>query len=415
MKRQPLALAGLTNAGNQGTLVTMPCNGQPGAAMPVPPAPTATAQPAWSYYLYTGDKAFLEQALEATANTLARREQEEFDATLGLFRGPAVYGDGIAAYPDRYVTPNGSSGIYEWPPCNPEKKAPVGYGLPMHTLSLNCTYFHTYEVISRMAAELNRPIDPAWAAKAARLQEAINRHFWKPDLGRYITLVDPWGTDERQEAIGMAFSVLFGLADRNQQDSLFRHSMTTPAGMPVLWPTYSRYLARGGFGRHSGTIWPHAQAFWADAAARTGHVDLVSIELTGMAEKAVRDGQFYEIYNPMSGQPDGGLQEGGGRGIVTWESCPHQTWSATGYLRLIFFDLIGMRFDEAGVCFEPTLPGGFDSIALTGLPYRQATLDIHISGSGSRIKTMKVNGSYADHRLPADASGRQEIQIELTR
>lgn len=370
---------------------------------------------AWNYYLYTGDRAFLSQAFEVTTNTLALREADEFDPKYNLFRGPAVYGDGVAAYPDRYATQTGgSSAILDWRKNNPQRVSSPGYGLPMFTPSTCCTYLHTYELLAAMAKTLGRPVNPAWLEKAAQLRKAINEHFWSAELGRYIALVDPWGTDERQEAVGLAFSVLFGVANQEQQDSLFRHAVTTPAGIACLWPNYPRYAQRGGIGRHSGTVWPFSEAFWADAAARNGHADIFAFELTQIAGKAVRDGQFYELYDPITGLPDGGLQEQVGRGIIAWDSEPHQTWSATGYLRLIFFDLTGMRFDENGIVFAPLLPDDIHQVDLTGLPYRNAILDIHIRGSGSHIARMTVNGkSVRDHRLRATAAGRQQIEIKL--
>jgi hypothetical protein len=134
-----------------------------------------------------------------------------------------------------------------------------------------------------------------------------------------------------------------------------------------------------------------------------------------MAEKAVRDGQFYELYNPITGLPDGGLQEGKGDGIVSWESEPHQTWSATGYLRLILFDLVGMHFEENGIQFAPLLPDDIHEVNLRGLDYREAILDIRIHGSGAHIVEMQVNGrDQSDHRVPATASGPQDIEIVVS-
>jgi hypothetical protein len=370
---------------------------------------------AWNYYLFTGDRGFLSDAIVATRNTLAKRETQEFDRAGGLFRGPEVYGDGVAAYPDRYAETGGSSAILDWPKHNPQHTSSPGRGLPMLTLSTNCTYVHAYELMEKMATTLGLPVDPAWAQKAAALRRAIEQNFWSRDLGRYIALVDYAGTDDRQEAIGLAFSVLFDVASPDHQASLFRHAVVTPAGMASLWPTYPRYSARGGFGRHSGYVWPHAQAFWADAAAVSGHPDLFSYELTQLAEKAVRDGQFYELYNPVSGQPDGGLQELEGRGIVAWQSQPHQTWSATGYLRLILFDLAGMHFDQGGIEFAPFLPKDIHEVKLTGIRYRDAVLDVHARGSGSHVVNVTINGAaISDHRLSAAASGAQHVEITVT-
>jgi hypothetical protein len=133
-----------------------------------------------------------------------------------------------------------------------------------------------------------------------------------------------------------------------------------------------------------------------------------------MAEKAVRDGQFYELYNPVSGQPDGGLQEMGRSGIKSWQSEPHQTWSATGFLRLILFDLAGMHFDQTGIDFSPLLPEDVHEVHLTGIQYRSAILDVSIHGSGIRIAKMTINGRPApSHRLPETATGNQHIDITL--
>jgi glycogen debranching enzyme len=370
---------------------------------------------AWHYYLFTGDRPFLEEAAEATANTLADRERDERDPALGLFRGPAVYGDGVAAYPDRYANQDNSA-ILDWPKANADRVSRPGYGLPMHTLSTNSLYVHAYELLRAMHTALGRPVDPAWSSKAEDLRRAINQRFWSAELGRYLTLVDPWGSDDRQEAIGLAFSVLFGVADEERRESIFRRVALTPAGIPCLWPTYPRYAAGGEFGRHSGAVWPHAQAFWADAAARSGHPDLFAYELTRLAAAAVRHGQFHEIYHPVSGEPYGGRQELKGRGIVSWDSEPHQTWSATGFLRLVLYHLAGLRFDEAGVGFAPTLPGDLRAVELTGVAYRGAVLDVQVRGAGRRVVRVLVNGRPAPGgRVPRTATGRQRVEVELGR
>jgi len=65
---------------------------------------------AWAYYLQSGDRTFLSEALDATRNSLLLFESTEFCPESGLFRGPAVYGDGVGAYPDIYahIADNGS-------------------------------------------------------------------------------------------------------------------------------------------------------------------------------------------------------------------------------------------------------------------------------------------------------------------
>src|SRR5262245_29241144 len=83
---------------------------------------------AWEYYLHTGDREFVALAFNAVKNSLEHFEREEFDSQFGLFRGPAVYGDGVAAYPDRY-SPGNTSSILDWVKANPGKKADRGFGI----------------------------------------------------------------------------------------------------------------------------------------------------------------------------------------------------------------------------------------------------------------------------------------------
>ena len=281
---------------------------------------------AWWQYLYTDDKEFLALALEATRNSLAHLESTEFDASVNLFRGPAVYGDGIAAYPDVYARTRSSSSILDWPRFNPQDVSKPGYGIPMHALSTNCVYYHAYVLAERMASELGIPADPTWSAKAEALKEAINRHFWQPDAGYYRYLVDPFGGCDHQEGLGHCFALLFGIANAEQAEAIFRNQHITPAGIPCIWPTFARYQSADGMscGRHSGTVWPQIQGFWAHAAASYGRADLFEFELKRLARHACRDLQFAEIYHPISGEIYGGMQESD-QGIREWKSCSRQT------------------------------------------------------------------------------------------
>ena len=80
-------------------------------------------------------------AFLASRNTLLDLEQNEFDPELGLFRGGAVYGDGISAYPPLYTHTGTYTGrewvstITKWVSENPDLRARQGFGLPMHAFS----------------------------------------------------------------------------------------------------------------------------------------------------------------------------------------------------------------------------------------------------------------------------------------
>ena len=354
---------------------------------------------AWYYWLYTGDDEFLRLACEISRRTLQYFEATELDESTGLFRGPACYGDGVAAYPDLYAD-SGRSGIIKFREAHPELLADKGEGLPMMALSTNCLYYNAYVLADRMAGVLGIP--QIYGEKARELKQRINRHFWLEDRGYYRYFIDPFGGCDHWEGLGAAFSILFGIADARQTERMLQSWPTTPQGVACVWPSFDRYLSFGEneYGRHSGVVWPFIQSFWADAAAGNGRYDLFEKEFSIIGERAVRDGHFAEIYHPISGEIYGGIQEDACKGIRSWTSVVKQTWSATGYLRMILFDLIGMRFSEEGVAFEPHTVSGIHHMKLENLLFRGVVLNISVEGTGSSIGCVEINGEITDRLIP---------------
>jgi len=377
---------------------------------------------AWNFYLYTGDRAFLRLAFEASRNTLAALERGEFDPARGLFRGAAVYGDGVSAYPPLYTNTGKYEGgewvstITKWVAENPSLRAHPGFGLPMYALSTNCVYYAVYATLPLMARELGFPERDEWRRAAANLREAINREFWDDNAARYRYLIDPNGNSDCQEGLGVAFAVLLGVAGDERRDAILRGTHVRPAGIPCLWPPFERYVNAGrtSCGRHSGTVWPFIQGFWGHAAAQCRGTDVFAHELNTLTAHAWRDKQFVEVYHPDTGLPYGGIQESNAEVWHEWAACDRQSWSASGYLRLILMGLFGMSFDMAGVRFRPCVPESFEWLRLRGLRYRGAELDVEIAGHGCEIAAFRVNGALHPRAfIPAAATGVQRIEIEL--
>ncbi len=345
---------------------------------------------AYQYVLVSGDTEFLKVAQNAIETTMAKFELEEYDAADGLFRGGAVYADGIAAYPDQYANgPN--SGIEGWleNPANNDKKADKGRGLPMKALSTNCTYYQSYVILAKMNEMLGKDSTTV-LAKAERLKDAINKAFWNEEKGTYDYLAYEC---DYQEAIGIAFALLFGVADERQSALVLENTHVTEQGIACVWPSFDRYLERDGYGRHAGTIWPHAQGFWARAAFEKGYVQGFEFELYSLAEKAVREGQFYEIYHPDTGAVYGGLQGFGKNDISEWGSCAHQTWSATAYLSCIYYEMLGADIQADSVTFTPYLPVGVNEAAISGMKIGKTTYDIVIVRGGDHPNTVTFDTS----------------------
>ena len=285
-----------------------------------------------------------------------------------------MYGDGIAAYPDHYSEGGGSSCILVWPYAHQDKKYQTGYGIPMKALSTNCVYHQAYKILAQMNEALGLDSTEA-LTKADTLKKAINKVFWNEENGTYDYLAYEC---DYQEALGVAFVLLFDIADERQTDLVLKNTYVTKQGIACVWPSFERYLKLGGYGRHSGCIWPHAQAFWASACAAKGYTEGFESEMYALASKAVVNGQFHEVYHPETGAVYGGLQGSGENNIGLAHSVEHQTWSATGYLSLIYYHILGAKIGEGCITFAPTLPVDVNEATLSGLKVGNTTFEIVI-------------------------------------
>lgn len=374
------------------------------------------AQGAWALYLYHGNRTFLADAQEIIERSLAFFEETEFDAERGLFRGAAFFQDGISAYPDELSNSFGCD-VRGWVDGNPEKKFPVGFGIPWFSLSSNCLYVGGYDAVNLMRAELGLACCQKTLAKAASLRSAIHREFWNSERDSFDYLVLADGRHcSHQESAGLAFAILFGVATPEQTAGILKSIHLSPAGIPCVWPAFPRYAAYAGdhYGRHCGTVWPQVQALWARAALQAGRADFFEGELFLLAKHAVRDGHFTEIYHPVTGEEYGGLQEHWSDSRITlWNSEPHTCWGATGFISLLHFGLLGMHYTPEGIHFTPFLPKDVKELAISNIPYRGAMLHISLSGEGKTITSCQQNGVDAAAFLPADAKGDVHIQFTL--
>ena len=364
-------------------------------------------QAAWHHYLVTGDRDFLRDAYDAAARTVAVREALQHDAALGLFRGPSFFNDGIAGYPDALVGADdgASSFVLDHP-----------VAVTQLALSTNALYHRAYVVLGEMARELGRPAQDD-AARAAHLAEAVEAHFWQPARGRYGYTIATEGRaagelQDYQEGAGLAFVILFGLADGDRARAVVQGAHVSPHGITDVHPRFGRYAAARHAGRHNDIVWPVVQGFWADALARSGHLTQFAAEVTSLAGLFHRTGSYYEIYDAATGAVGGGYQTG-----RVWDSEPEQTWSASAFLRMIHDGVFGLRPAPDGLGLAPALPEGWGDATLSGLRYRDAELTVRLRGSGDRVGAFALDGTPRDPgavRVPADLTGAHTLDVELT-
>lgn len=362
---------------------------------------------AWNQYVVTGDAEFLALAYDATANTLKKMQNEHFNSTYGLFKGPSFFNDGIAGYPAPYNDNTGSSFVLDHEGTS-----------ELMCLSTNCLYYNAYQVAAAMAKELDKDqaVIDAFSQKADNLKKQINDLLWIQESNRYAYFMHGDGAgslagtlEDYQEGAGLAFAILFGVADDAKAKAILDHAHIQPYGLPSVWPIFAEF-SEDKPGRHNNLIWPQINALYAKSAAYTGSVEVFANEFDNMTKLFLEHpDNIREIYNSVTGEADGGYQVGHG-----WGSCENQAWSATGYLSMVYEGIFGMRTAPDGIAFAPYLRSDWGNVSLSGVLYRDMNLDINLTGTGSTIQSFKLDGIEQDTAfVPAGLTGNHTVDITL--
>jgi len=352
---------------------------------------------AWEYYLTTGDLPFLNFAHEIITNTLAHH-QVYYNDHFGLYRGGSCFNDGIAGYPSDLYDPSATSDFMGNHPAVQQ----------IMSLSVNCLYWKAYDVLANICRILGK--DASFAAqKADTLKNSILYQFYDGQAGRLRYLVYPDGRyDDSQEGCGICFALIFGLLPEEDAKRVLHGLVRSENGMVSIWPPFPGISSTDAPLRHNNMIWPFINGFLITAAAKYGCTEIVEDELKVMAKLAVESNQFGEVYNAETGLMDGGFQCG-----THYRSGTDQTWSATGFLRAIYFGIFGLLAKEDGLYLSPCVPDGFTPPSLNGVQIRNMSLDIRLTGCGTWIKVLTIDGVPAEY-IPWTLSGQHTIEVHLS-
>jgi len=360
---------------------------------------------AYNHYKATGKIDFLKQAYRCSANTMKQMEQSVYDTLYGLFKGPSVFNDGIAGYPiPIYDTLVQSSSVFDHP--NTYK---------IKCLSTNCIYYGAYLSLIEMARilEIDTSTITSYQAKANNLKNNIIKHLYDPSQNSFYYLTDQLGNKIKyQEGLGISFAIIFGIIENNQAKKIINNLYISNYGITSIWPNFN-YFSDEKPGRHNNLIWPMVNGFFAQACIKAGNYNAFLHEFKSLTHLAIDpdkgDYNFREIYDPITGKPEGGWQCG-----IHWTSCKYQTWSATAYLNMVLYGLVGIRLENNKIFFQPYLPSSIGQISINNIKYQEAELSITIKGSGTKIKKFILNGKKQSIPvLSKNLKGSNRIVIEM--
>ena len=351
-----------------------------GGAYPVSSDRTTWALAAWEIYKTTGDTAWLKATYEILENTL-NDDLENLQSPTGLYRGESSFLDWREqTYPkwmdnrDIYVSEN---------------------------LGTNVVHFQAHVILSKMAKALGKP-SGLWETRASAIKAAINEQLWMEEKGYYAQFLygrQSLSQSPRFEALGEALAIIFDVADEEKAQSIIGKSPVTPFGTTCIYPQIPGIPPY-----HNNGIWPFVQSYWNWSAAKAGNETVLEHGLAAIYRAAALFLTNYENFVADNGDFMG-----------TEINSHRMLWSMAGNLAMVHRIFMGINFEEEGIRFAPVIPKSYGgSRKLSNFQYREAILEIKISGHGNVISAFTLDGETKDEPyFPADLRGAHTIEIQM--
>ncbi|MCH5347301.1 MAG: hypothetical protein J1E63_09335 [Muribaculaceae bacterium] len=382
-----LALAYLDPIGSMNSLRAKVKNGRivqdtgTGGAWPVSTDREVWALAAWEIYTVTGDKKWLSEAFDIIGRSLDDDLAVAWNPLTRLMHGEQSYLDWREQTYPRWMQP---ADIFE-----------------SMCLGTNVVFTRAFDVMALMAAELGH--DPAeYSLMASTMRDAINDLLWIPDKGYYSEYL--YGSvypiqSQATDNLGQSLAILFDVARPEMATSVISRTPQGTFGTPSVFPQMADIRPY-----HNDACWPFVQAYWNLAAAKTGNMTALNAGLGAIYRAAALFATNKELFVHSTGDYRG-----------TAVNSDAQLWSCAGQLAMTFRVIAGMTFEPTGIKFKPVVPAALTGDKkITDFKYRNATLDITVSGTGTQIASFTLDGKETAPLLPADIQGHHSIIITMT-
>jgi GH15 family glucan-1,4-alpha-glucosidase len=176
-------------------------------------------------------------------------------------------------------------------------------------LYTNVIYWKALSEIARAASSLDLTDEAiAYVAQAEAVSRAIQKEFWRPDLGYFITS----HSLEQLSSAGNLLAIAWGLASPEQMESILKvmeeARMADPIPTRVAYPSYPPSLIAienlvGGLANyHTEAAWLWIGAWHVIALANSNRLDQAREMMERISEVIVRDRQVNEVHGP-DGEP----------------------------------------------------------------------------------------------------------------
>ena len=336
---------------------------------------------AYEVYTATGDEAWLRRAYTVMKNSLEEDYATIYDHETGLVRGETSFIDWREQSYPRWMQ---TADIYQ-----------------SQALGTSVVHAQAWRTLSKMAFELDLDGEArVYSDRAAKMADAINNKLWLNDTGYYGMYL--YGRDNlimnpRAETLGESLAILYDVANPQRAKLITEKNPITPFGPAIFYPQIADMPAY-----HNNALWPWVGAFWTLANAKAANSRGVMLGVGSVFRPAALFCTNKENFNLDNGD------------ITTELNSSNMLWCLSGNIAITMKMLFGITPETEGVSFNPFIPKEMnDSRTLTGLRYRDMTLDVAIEGYGNRISKFYLNGKEHKPFISADLKGVQQVKIVM--
>ncbi len=364
-----------------------------GGSYPVSTDKIITYLSVWEIYLSTGDKSVLDYFYDICLANIEQDYNTVYDTESGLIKGETCGLDWRSqTYPD-------------WMGNEVEESlANIAEG---KAASVNMIYLGVLERMIKSAEILGKDADIAGLqAKYDALYEAVTTRLWHDELGAYAAWEYPSYMGSplayKIDCIANGYALWFNIGTEEQLQSIAENYPLVTYGANVVYPNKQGDLEHKDRIYHNRGVWPGWEAQLMLAGAQHGYDELSEEIWNSCITAAATSLVNKEVVDFTTGE-----------GI----HVNHQLWSIAATLSGYYKVLFGMIYDLDGITFEPYVPQWMEGpFYLNDYTYCDATIDLSLTGKGSNIVSITVNGQNVgtSYTLPFGASGNYTIDIVVS-
>lgn len=336
---------------------------------------------AYEVYKVTGDRKWLEYIYPIIKRSLETDAKSVYDDETGLVKGETSFIDWREQSHPKWMQ---CADIYN-----------------TETLSTSIVHAQAWKVLSEIAAELgHKKVAQEALTMSDKIAAGVNRYLWMADKGYYGMYL--YGRDNlimnpRAETLGESLAIMWDVADADRAKTITENNPTTPYGVAIFYPQIADMPPY-----HNNALWPWVASWWAIANAKAGNEEGVMEAIGSVVRPAALFCTNKENFVLDNGD------------IATELNSSNMLWCLSGNIALTHKILFGIEFEKDGLSFHPFVPKAMAATrSLEGFKYRDAVLDITVSGYGNEIKSFTVNGKSSKPFIPAKAKGNLKIDIVM--